>query len=367
MVAATGRHSRGKIRIAIMSDLHCRLETDSYDSFLVVGQPRVPPEHHPVESLRDLITSHNLRADALFVPGDITNRASREGLELGWNCSREIAKDLHCKHVIPILGNHDVDSRGKRREEATKLARQVGRDFPYPSPEKNGQFFGTGCCLIGLGKYAEIVIVNSVVDHFDAQAAERGTFDETRLASLRTLLKKPAAPIRLAMLHHHPVHHSPYTADTDVLPTGHLVLALLRGSGCGFVVHGHKHFPRLTVSPTEAGDIVVFGAGSFSANLLELGSVTRNLFHIIDIEIATESSVLVRGEIASWEWGHGEGWVEATQRSAHFPFKTGFGCSTSLSAMSDSLKSLATANSESWVLSPDHCHRWQSWYWPQYG
>jgi predicted phosphodiesterase len=333
-----------------MSDLHCRLETDAYDSFLVVGQPRVPPEHHPVEALKELIDGHRLRADLLLVPGDIANKASREGLDAGWRCSREVAQALHCGTVIPVLGNHDVDSRGKHKEEATKLARTIERKFPYTSPEKNCEFFGNGCCLLPIGRDMEIAIVNSVIDHFDAQAAERGTFDESRIASLRILLQRRTARFRIAMLHHHLLPNAPYTADKDVLPTGHLVLRTLREGNCGFVVHGHKHFPHLYTTDTNSGPIVVFGAGSFSANLLELGSVTRNLFHIVELEPMAASSMLVRGEITTWEWGHGEGWVEATIRSAHFPFRTGFGNVESTADVAHSLNALASSSSSTYVF-----------------
>ena len=68
MGSPTSLKGTSKVRLAIMSDLHCRLETDAYDSFLVVGQPRVPPEHHSVEALKELIDGHRLRADLLLVP-----------------------------------------------------------------------------------------------------------------------------------------------------------------------------------------------------------------------------------------------------------------------------------------------------------
>src|ERR1035438_7831444 len=95
---------------AVVSDLHCRLATDSNDSLLTVGGLRNPSGRHPVQALLDLIDSEGIRADALLVPGDLTNKARVEGLQQGWEFALEIGRKLGTTVVVPVIGNHDVDS-----------------------------------------------------------------------------------------------------------------------------------------------------------------------------------------------------------------------------------------------------------------
>src|SRR5438046_2376165 len=98
------------VTFAVVSDLHCRLASDPNDSFLRVGALRSPSSRHPVEALLDLIDREQLRADGLLLPGDLANRARLEGLSQGWDYSLEIGRKLAVKMVVPVIGNHDVDS-----------------------------------------------------------------------------------------------------------------------------------------------------------------------------------------------------------------------------------------------------------------
>jgi hypothetical protein len=59
-------------------------------------------------------------------------------------------------------------------------------------------------------------------------------------------------------------------------------------------------------------------AGSFSVFLNELASVTRNLFHIVELEPSLPGGDL-HGLIRTWEFNYGTGWDYATQRSAGLP------------------------------------------------
>ena len=100
-----------ELTLAVMSDLHCHSHRDRpHESFLLAGDLRVGTQH-PIETLKDCIAQHKLTAKALLVPGDLANKVSQEGMIEGWRCAVEIGASLSADLVIPVLGNHDVDSR----------------------------------------------------------------------------------------------------------------------------------------------------------------------------------------------------------------------------------------------------------------
>lgn len=318
----------GRLRIAVMSDLHCQLASEgTNDSFLKVGSLRSPASQHPIQALLSLIEEQNLETDVLLVPGDLTNKISLKGLSQAWDLAAEVGRALASSHVIPVLGNHDVDSRKLRNPDPLHFARNLRPGFPLEHAQANARFFSDGCCLIAVRQWAQLVVVNSVVDHFDESSAKRGAFGDARIEALKGILEQgAAAPIRVGVMHHHPVlHSSKFLTENDVIPTGDRLLGALRKNGVGLVIHGHKHHPRLTYAPTDHGEVPVFAAGSFAAMLGAVGTVTRNLFHLVEVEVQNSIERPLCGKILTWEWQLGTGWVSADQHSADFPFATGFG------------------------------------------
>src|SRR5207245_58565 len=108
-------------------------------------------------------------------------------------------------------------------------------------------FFADGYCLLRIGE-AEIIAINTVVDHTDVTSAKRGAFGIDRIERMeRALGGRLTTPLRGALMHHHPVLHTgTFLEDTDVIPTGDALLAALRRLGCRFVIHGRKHYTRLS-------------------------------------------------------------------------------------------------------------------------
>jgi hypothetical protein len=182
-----------------------------------------------------------------------------------------------------------------------------------------------------------------VIDQIDEKSAMRGSFGLDRVEKLKTTLKqKLHASIRLAMMHHHPILHTGFIPDVDVIPTGDAILAALKDNGCHFVVHGHKHLARLTCM----NDIIVFAAGSFSADLQVVGSSMGNMFHVIELQQYSQADLTIRGRITTWTFQYGTGWIESNLRYRGFPFLTGFGRTSSLKQMADELSSHALSHSD---------------------
>lgn len=304
-----------------MSDLHCRLTNDPTESSLEVGSTRIPAVYHPVQALLELIDRKGMHADALLVPGDIANRASREGLSQGWDFALEVGRALGTNIVLPAFGNHDVDSRRTRPDQdAFYNVRNLRPGFPFGDSESAAKYFAEGFCLQNVTTAAQIVALNTVIDHTDEQTAKRGRFDISRIARLSDFLRRQeTAPIRVAMMHHHPILHTgPFKADLDVLATGDKLIEVLRANGCCLVVHGHKHLARLSVND----GLPIFACGSFSAVLGVHASSMANMFHMLMLEANGGSQ---RGRIETWVFHYGTGWGHAHTEHSGFPFSTGFG------------------------------------------
>jgi hypothetical protein len=151
-------------------------------------------------------------------------------------------------------------------------------------------------------------------------------------------------------MHHHPIlHASGFIATSDVIETGDHLLDALSKHGCSLVIHGHKHHPRIRFADTSTGRVVVFAAGSFSAILGKLFSVTRNTFHILDVVAADHNGA--RGTLWTWEWKLGTGWERASSDSCGFPFRSGFGASSSVLSLEEALVSRSARAPDQWVFS----------------
>ena len=314
------------LRVAVVSDMHCHGRGDCEgrrESHLIANDPRVPGERHPVQSLLDLLEAESLTADVLLCPGDLAHKASPDGLSQSWAHLREIAQELSTSHLICTLGNHDVASRA-RHGDPFDIAKHVHPLFPIADSSANDQFWAQGFCLQRLTSDADIVVINTAYHHYDELEAKHGTFPDAQLHHLDHFLRANTAPaLRLALLHHHPVLHSfAGFGSSDVLPNGDALLAILAANGSRLVIHGHKHHPRLRREMLGGDSVFVFAAGSLSAYLLEIGTRTRNLFHIVEVNSITGG---LQGSVRSWEFNYARGWNPTSVSSSEFPHIANFG------------------------------------------
>lgn len=329
------------LRILVLSDLHChRFDRERTESFLLAGANRSPAHSHPVESLLTRFErTGDIAADVLLCPGDLADRVCQIGFQHAWLLVREIASRLAIPVVIATLGNHDVDSRRQVKEsEPFALGRWSDPTFPLRDADARTSFFGAGFCSSRIGS-VEILVLNTVVDHIDEETAKRGTFSEARVAALVAYLQSSPRPEhRIALLHHHAaLHSSPSLRDRDVLETGDAILEALATHGFDVVIHGHKHYPRLRYVSTAAGRLPLFAAGSFSAYLQELATNTRNVCHLLDLDLGTKP---LRGRLTTWQWRKGIAWVPATVDGCDFPYQTGFGAARLPGEIFDDLSKL---------------------------
>lgn len=339
------------MKVLVISDLHCHsVDRKSAQSFLQVGAAMTPAAHHPFSALHLLLDSGELTFDAILCPGDLADQADRPGLRHSWDLLSLLAAKAGGAPLISTIGNHDVDSHRLHGGDAFDVARRLAPDFPVPGQPAKDQYFASGFCTVEISRELEVVCINSVFNHTDEDSAKRGTFLPDRVAELRARLGAPQpGRNRIALLHHHPVlHSSPILKDSDVLETGDQLLEVLSELQCGLALHGHKHHPRLKLVTTPAGTLPVLAAGSFSADLHQLGSRTRNVFHLLDIAPTRSPLFRFSASIRTWEWRQGVGWMPSSSDTADFPARAGFGTATAVPDIADALGDWLDTNPGRW-------------------
>jgi hypothetical protein len=291
---------------------------------LVANDQRNPPERHPIQSLLGRIAKDGMTANALLCPGDLAHQASPEGLVNGLLELRHVAVALGGCPVVSTLGNHDVASRVSGADPFA-IAKHAHPEFPLGSTDNNNSYWANGFAIARISPTLDIVVINSAYHHFSEDLARRGTFQDSQLALLEQALERtPHPPIRVALIHHHPILHSVEGFESeDVLPNGDALLAKLSLYGCQLVIHGHKHHPRLRREMIGGRSLFVFAAGSACVYLNELGSRTRNVCHFLDLSTLPDGTLA--GSIVTWEFNYAKGWHDASPRSAAFPHIATFG------------------------------------------
>ncbi len=215
------------------------------------------------------------------------------------------------------------------------------------------------------GGLADFLIINTAHDHYTEAAAKTGTFGLREVAALDRYLGNTARlPLRIAVLHHHPIQHSSTLPDaTQLLPTGQQLLDVLARHGFKIIMHGHRHQPRIRRHPAGGSNLHVLCAGSFSAFLPnEHGSVTRNVFHHLELSCDGAAAAQPTGTVRTWEFNCGLGWNPATPRSAGLPHSVPIGPAPQpgLAGMIDSHMSLhnlrALSGEDLWAAFPSVGH-----------
>ncbi len=340
------------LRFAIVSDLHYRMDRardryrpatgeggDAYDP--LVGLLKYLEQH------RAELSDRNGRiADYLLCPGDICDKADGGAFDEGWKQLKELQNVLRAPNLIASTGNHEVRSRVSDADQtkagnavvAIDPLENVQRNADYPSALLNGQqrwiYWGRGYEII-LQDDLLVLLVNSSHFHPTMQdnEYERGRIGQVALDELKKelgpLVKTNKSRVFLLLLHHHPISHQHLDVDLGRIDmyNGELLMQVLSDTGVAwFVVHGHKHFPRLVIA-SDAGDgcSVVFAAGSLGAVLSgESAARTHHQFYLAELEIlAQDPERAACGRFRAFSW-LGRDWVSSSRRDHGLPDHCGF-------------------------------------------
>jgi 3',5'-cyclic AMP phosphodiesterase CpdA len=312
-----------KIRLAIVSDLHCHPEAGSFkenDSYLYTAALRA--NDHPVESLQRELS--NVEVDLIIAPGDFTNKADVQGFVSGWNYVLDIKDILKAQDVVATLGNHDVDSGNTFSDYSLETAKGIRKNFPLKDEKLRDQFWSKGCTFYE-HESCRILVINSCHFHYSRLTASSGKVDDDMLNHIDQYLKDiDDNKILLALVHHHPILHARQKLGAlDLIVNADELLDKLAEYKFDLVIHGHKHDPLLRYHLTTATSyrLPIFSSGSFASLSNNLWCGSRNFFHVL--EINKEESV-TNGQINSWTYFPQNGWKYIYDESA-FPPYSGFG------------------------------------------
>jgi predicted phosphodiesterase len=319
------------LRVAIISDMHCRPTCSPTTTYLHTDIMRQPALKHPIQALIDL----RLEADIILCPGDITDQIDPQGLVTGWSYLEEIKESFKAPILAATIGNHDVDSRQKWSSNPFDFIKRLKANYPVgEAMAKN--FWNDNFCVLDQ-ENVQLLIFNSSYSHNSSNAAKVSDIEDHILENMKKELKKlETKKIRIAMCHHHPIQHSNLSyRDEDSLNKGDKFLELLEEFDFHLVVHGHKHEPKIRY----INSLTVFGAGSFSSlqNVRDIAG--NNFFHLLDIH-----PIQKKGKITSWVYSPTQGWRQ--QLDTQFPCFTGFGYQTNLSDLAITIRNWLLAKGQ---------------------
>lgn len=321
-----------KLHIAVLSDFHVGEKARSRD--LCPGDASTAPETGYRERFLAFLKDSKITADYLVLPGDVSNRAKPEEFALASEVVLEIAEALEvpAHKVIYVPGNHDVDWEVMKLGHDPTGFRKGQRYEPM-----NGESWvfhevigrSTGSLIqapyFAIWDYHDLLVVGynssfhddpNVSVHHGLIANESLTRLEEELEAREAGATKAKKKLRIFLVHHHPVQYSdpiPNEPDFSAMTNAGNLLKILRRKHFDLVIHGHKHSPRFETHIVDSGfPLAILSAGSFSSILdTRWSGYVNNQFHIIEVEGRDDVTDCIYGEVNSWTYLCGRGWLES--------------------------------------------------------
>lgn len=208
----------GKLRIAAVGDLHCRVDKTGNFRRLVEGV-------------------NELECDALVLCGDLTDHGRIDEAEL----LAEVLDQVRAPKV-GVLGNHDHES-GKADEIRAILAGAGVRILDGDHFEPKGHLVGFGGAKGFAGGYDKATLQGfgeSCIKAFVQESIEESL-------KLETALLRIDAPIKIAVTHYSPVRATVVGENPEIVPfLGSERLAeAIDKQGAAICFHGHAHYGTL--------------------------------------------------------------------------------------------------------------------------
>jgi predicted phosphodiesterase len=270
----------------------------------------------PFNRLDVLIDRDEITADIVVCCGDLTNRAGKDGFVHGWDRLEQLTRKLKASTLIFTPGNHDLDVRNIHGTGDPRVClKSVVRETSLEPTAATGHRLATDHFELHI-LHPEVLVL--VIDSNGPTPTLHGgktgeisidTVDmiDTAIASIAD-----APQYGVVVCHHHPYRHGDIDlADYSELKGAPELLNMLRRhrSTDWLIVHGHKHYPRVT----RVGDFTVFAAGSFSGSLHGIqATVARNQCYLISIvrDAALGDAHPPVGKVQAWDWA-GVQWIDA--------------------------------------------------------
>ena len=327
-----------------MSDLHIGLAARAKD--LCPEPPRSAPknlrrykeksESAYRQKFVQFVKDTQITADYLVLPGDITNKATPQEVEIASNFILQAADALGVAHnkIIFVPGNHDVDWSVFDPHDNTGV--RWGQRY---DPISHSSFYFRQIVESGEGnifspphfiawRFDDLLAIGYNSASHDAplhkDAAHHGLADPHHLDAIRQFLATLGPPdgrVRLFFVHHHMLDFSaptPSTPDFSLMTNADNLLSLLHECSFDIIIHGHKHHPRFDTHSTHTyPHIPVLCSGSFSVEIdTQWAGTIDNQFHLVTISGRSGNEKQIAGKITSWTNNHSKGWIPSEESTS---------------------------------------------------
>lgn len=351
--------SKSTLAIAVISDIHAYsgVEDDKAPSDCCITE--TDPSKNALCGLRDFISRERLRADLLFCPGDLGDKAQPEAIQHAWRELHDLKQLLKARDVIATTGNHDVDSRFEYTGyDAKGFLQSLEPAYPFANARQSDQYWARNYVIVDRPSF-RVLILNSSAFHgegsikkLDEREYMRGRISDHTLSHIRReLLKlKTPRPVNLLLCHHHPHPYAEFrTKPDDLMIGGDLLLGMLDTGEFGnwMVVHGHNHRPRIEYAAGGASAPIVFAAASVAAALWKNIQHVPRQFYIFEYPLDLIPQLGLVGRFKAWEWAYGDGWA-ASPLGEMLPGEGGFGWRSNIEVLAREVAQEVQSQSTPW-------------------
>lgn len=328
--------------LAVMSDLHIGLAARSKDLC-----PKPPAsarkdlkkyEEKNEDAYRQkfvqFVKDKKITADYLVLPGDLTNLATPDEVQIASEFILQAADALGVAHnnIVFAPGNHDVDWSAFKPHDSTGISWEQ-RYFSISHDKYHfRKIVDQGCGDVFLPphfiawEFDDLLAVGYNSASHDApihkDKAHHGLADPYHIDAIRKYLNSIGPPdgrrVRLFLVHHHMLDFSapiPKTPDFSLMTNAKNLLSLLHECGFDLVIHGHKHHPRFdTHSTSTYPHLPILCSGSFSVEIdTQWAGTIDNQFHLVTINGREGLENRIKGTVTSWTNNHSRGWIPSEE------------------------------------------------------
>ena len=335
------------MRILIISDLHignaaCCLSLvpeGQRDKCKIVDRSYL-------DTFNEFLKKYDGKFDYLLILGDMANEASPEEFKHFNLIVDEIVNilDLDLKDVFFTIGNHDANWKVFKDDESGKTTPEAFREMYTPLEESEilkqrlsdskGHLLESPFYCIWENDDIIVVSINTACMDAPAKKPHCGEIIKKTVDLLDAHLDeekiKTDARVKILLMHHHPVNYEnivPDWKDFSILQCYKDIVDLLKGYRFDFIVHGHRHQPKLKSELNSRGEqLAIICSGSFSHLFpTYVYSVLSNQFHVLEIDDRDDETGVLFGKLLNFAYSLRDGWQPSVKSYCGIEAKLSFG------------------------------------------
>lgn len=348
------------MKILVVSDIHACAKSQpdaSQRSYVHAGQG---VSSSPTEEFVSLISSNlEFKPDIVVCCGDMGDQADPTGIPHSWKFLNDLVSISSKSLLLATAGNHDLDSRLNYHDyDAKGTLQDLSPPFPIVSGdesflsideiENHGLRFWAENFYVVIMDDVRFVVLNSSAFHGYGKSLseekspehEHGRISDLTIKRItkflteqnQQLAKKSDSKIVINILvcHHHlEKDGSVDDPDYSAMRGAHALIETLSDTNIGrwFVIHGHRHRPRLYQTNDSTGPFVLSAASFGATKIADPQNPSLNQAHLIDLDMKEMKNkrILPAGSIRTFSRAPGMGWSHSYLGTGGLPPSTSFG------------------------------------------